>query len=412
MIFVSVTVSACAVAVMYGSSGGQVNPPESSVAAENERRTIRPLIYFSEDSPAGNATVKKQIAEDLQLSGEKELPLVFGQNRIGDFTVLIIRGRKDTAGRFDHVSQLFTFLVNNGWHSRRLGYSYDRLTERLFYKSQPLELTCGKYSTYFTALAIKELGVNSMRFRKVTNYSKNWRKGHAFREMYFPELGKWVMFDLDGGVISVLNGEPLSTLELSLATDDEYEKAIQAGLEAYGRRSMDFDTGSRDYGKGPGAKSYADRLWKERRKYFAVDKRHRFTLCSPEEFTAWKKEAERRRKITVNCDPDKYRDLFYPVARRDGVPCDITMSRKVPWGLMSGLYSLEFIERRDFYVRWTGGTARLQALLLGQPRDVMLLLTLRGAPSAVTNRTLTVTVNERQVAKIVSPNWEDDFQTI
>ena len=217
---------------------------------------------------------------------------------------------------------------------------------------------------------------------------------------------------LDGGVIAVLDGEPLSTLELSLATDDEYERAIQAGLEAYGRGPMDFDTGDKDFGEGSGARNHADSLWKSRRKYFAVHKRHRFTLCSPEAFAAWKKDAENNPKISVNCDPEEYRDRFYPVARRDGVPCDISMTRNLPWGLMGGVYSHEYVAQEDFHVRWTSGAARLQTLLFGQPRDVVVSITLRGAPSAVTNRNLTVTVNDRRVAEIVSPSWEDDFQTI
>ena len=412
-VFMPVAVLTCALAVMYGFLSGRINPPGSVTAAEHENRDLRPLVYFSEDEPDGNATVRKQILEDLQLPAGKDVSLVFGQNRLGDFTVLIIRGRRDTASRFDHVSQLFTFLVNNGWHSKRLSYNFDNLTERLFYKSQPLELTCGKFSTYFSALAVKEMGVDPKHIRSFANYRSDWRKGHVFREIYFPELRKWGMLDVDAGVIPVLDGEPLSTLELSLAEDDEYEKAIQSGLDTYGRGDMDQYSTDKDYGEGPGAKRYADKKFMERRKTIALEKRHRFTQCSPEEYALWKKDSEHRRKITVSCSPEKFRARFYPVPRSDGVPNDVSMAPQVPWAYpMGGVFRLEFSAPKKVYARWTRGTATLSTILLGQPRDVVLLLTLRGAPSAVTSRALTVAVNEQRITEIVSPVWEEGFQTI
>jgi hypothetical protein len=404
---------ACALAVIYGFPSGRTGPSLNVTSAEHEENLLRPLIYFSEDEPDGNATVRKQIIEDLQLPEEWDVSLVFGQNRIGDHSVLIVRGRRDTANRFDHVIQLFTFLINNGWHSRNLGYNFDKLTKRLFYASQPLELTCGKFSTYFSTLAVKEMGVEPRHIRSVTNYKANWRKGHAFREMYFPDLQKWVMLDVDAGVVPVLDGEPLSTLEFSLIGVDEYEKAIQAGLDTYGRGDMGHHSSERDYAKGPGANGYADRKFRERRKTFAVGKKHRFTQCSPEEYAIWKKATEHRRNITVSCNTDEYRARFYPVPRRDGVPSDVSMSSNVPWGYpMRGVSRLEFSSQEGLYARWTRGTATLRTVLLGQPRDVVLLLTVKGAPAAVRDRSLTVTVNEQRITDTVSPIWEDGIQTV
>ena len=58
--------------------------------------------------------------------------------------------------------------------------------------------------------------------------------GHAILELFFPELNKWVIFDLDMGIIPSADSIPLSMIEISRLDSVKFD-FNPVGLDKYGK---------------------------------------------------------------------------------------------------------------------------------------------------------------------------------
>lgn len=86
---------------------------------------------------------------------------------------------------------------------------------------------CVEYSIVVNG-ALNSLGIPA---RTVSLKTKNvqwtlWGAGHVVVEAYLEDLGKWIMIDGQWDVIPVLNGTPLSAIELQQALASEYTSGL------------------------------------------------------------------------------------------------------------------------------------------------------------------------------------------
>lgn len=132
---------------------------------------IKPLIFFSNcDNPAMDKGLKNRLFHEL---GIKPETIKFGENRINNYKVLLIKGDKKEANHFSAVKQLFDFITTNSIHGRLdKGKSFGELNRKLFYSQEPLSLTCGIIRMPFIRLLIEEMNFERKHIRSIVMFSK------------------------------------------------------------------------------------------------------------------------------------------------------------------------------------------------------------------------------------------------
>ena len=200
----------------------------------------QPLIYFSSfDCPDNDIELRKKMAVDSSIH------LKFGGNYIDNKKILIIKGEKDNCNSYTAIKQLFLFVVKNSKHGASKWEPLEKNICNLFYTSEPLILTCGKISNFFKKLIITYMNFSPEHARRITLHTdeslqetavgKNYLAGgHAILELFFPELNKWVIFDLDMGIIPIAAAVPLSMIEISRLDSAKFD-FNPVGLDKYGK---------------------------------------------------------------------------------------------------------------------------------------------------------------------------------
>lgn len=103
------------------------------------------------------------------------------------------------------------------------GKSHDVLAEEA--KARKIFITCGPVSGW----SISVLGDHGIRARSATSLTlENWNtydNGHAMIEAYRKDIGKWVLYDVDGNCFFTWRETPLSLVEFAYAvmSDLPYE---------------------------------------------------------------------------------------------------------------------------------------------------------------------------------------------
>lgn len=144
---------------------------------------IKPLIFFSNcDNPAMDKGLKYGLFHEL---GIKPETIKFGENRISNYKVLLIKGDKKEANHFSAVKQLFDFIATNSIHGRLdKGKYFGELNRQLFYSQEPLILTCGIIGSYFKRMLIEEMNFESKHIRKIGIFNKSCFATKAARKHY------------------------------------------------------------------------------------------------------------------------------------------------------------------------------------------------------------------------------------
>jgi hypothetical protein len=105
------------------------------------------------------------------------------------------------------------------------GKSHDALAEEA--KTRKLFLTCGPVSGW----TIGVLADHGVRARSATSLTlghwNTYDNGHAMIEVYREDLGKWVLYDVDGNCFFTWQGTPLSIVEFAYAVMRDYRYDIQ-----------------------------------------------------------------------------------------------------------------------------------------------------------------------------------------
>ena len=206
----------------------------------------RPLIYFSTNNkPNSDSKLKNKISAELKTNIIDEL--VFGENKLDKFKFIILKGNPSIeVPPFSEVLKLFRFVARNSIHKNSKQKSHQFYNQKLFYESKPIEITCGKISNYFRELLVRELKFSRKNIRTIHLFDLGFKhKGamkktgyirgqHSVLEIYFRDLGSWVLFDLDKGVIGTLNGRPVSVFKLTEANADEIN-LTPVGPDKYGK---------------------------------------------------------------------------------------------------------------------------------------------------------------------------------
>ena len=270
--------------------------------------TVEPLVFFS-TSPTPNAD--PALRKALRL--DPDVTISYGGNLVAGQKYLIIRGKEDQSGSYASVKQLAEFIIQNSVHDIGEWRPLDKNVETLFYSAEPLVMSCGKISTFFRELLSEHMGVDSRRIRHVTMHNDlsfepssvtdgYLKGGHAVLEVFFPDLEKWAVVDLDKGVLPLFGETPLSMLEI-LALDES-----RIAFEPLGRDEL---------GKGPKSRKKVNSYYRSARNDFGikVSKEYVFLFSAPREFVdIFKRNFELsnpRRKAIVVTDPGSYRDRFY-----------------------------------------------------------------------------------------------------
>ena len=187
-----------------------------------------PLIFFSNIDPSANITLQKELSK-FQIETND---IKWGVNKNSKLQFLILKKNdKDVLGSYENVKELFIFIVRNSIHVQlERGKTDSFYNKQLFFSEKPLITTCGQISGYFLRLLIKKLNFKREEIRRIFLFDrrcfdiKTWegkylRGGHLILEIYFKKPKKWIMFDLDMGVIGTINGKPCSFIELTLSQD-------------------------------------------------------------------------------------------------------------------------------------------------------------------------------------------------
>ncbi len=283
----------------------------------------RPLILFS-TLPTAN--------DDLGLRNglalEPTTILSYGENLIADRKILIIQGRESQSDSYASLRQLAEFIIQNSVHGGGKSRPLQENVEILFYSDQPLVLSCGKISVFFRDLVSEFMGVDRARIRHITMHddksldpssvTKGYlRGGHAVVEIFFPELGKWAVFDLDKGILPSLDRLPLSMIE----------------IQALGESEVAFNPIGRDeFGKGAAARQGVNTYYASARDCFGIKtgQEYVFLFSKPSRFGDVFREnfesATNRRAVIIT-DAISFRDRFY---RASGPPEAEPAARALP----------------------------------------------------------------------------------
>ena len=275
--------------------------------ARSSQRT--PLIFFSTAPvPADDPALR----EAVTLSVGSGAGLHYGENRTANKKYVILRGAQSRADSYSSIKQLAEFVISNSMHGRGQRRPLEENVARLFYSSEPLVLSCGKIAVFFRELVSEYMGVDRRRIRSIAMYkdrsfdpsavTPNFLKGgHTVLEIYFPELERWAVFDLDRGVLPVRNDTPLSMIEIQALEDS----------------AIAFEPLGRDvFGKGVKSKDKTNSLYREARRCFGISQsgKYVFLFLQPTPFIDTFRdnfEAVNHREAVIITDPSAYCDRFY-----------------------------------------------------------------------------------------------------
>ncbi len=266
-----------------------------------------PLIFFS-TSPTPNADPGLRGA----LRVDPAVAVSYGGNLVAGQKYMVIRGKEGQSDSYASVKQLAEFIIQNSVHGTGEWRPLNKNIETLFYSTEPLVMSCGKISVFFRDLLDRHMGVDSRRIRHITMHDDRsfdptsvtdgyLKGGHAVVEVFFPDLEKWVVFDLDKGVLPSLGEIPLSMLEIQ-ALDES-----RIAFEPLGRD---------EFGKGPKYRENVNSYYRSAANVFGikVSEEYVFLFSAPREFgDIFKRNFELAtpRKAILVTDPGSYRDRFY-----------------------------------------------------------------------------------------------------
>ncbi len=238
--------------------------------------------------------------------------LSYGENLISDRKILIIKGRRSQSDSYASLRQLAEFIIRNSVHGKGELRPLEKNVEILFYSSKPLVLSCGKISVFFRHLIREFMGVDRRRTRNIAMYDDRsldpssvtdgyLKGGHTVEEIYFPELGKWVVFDLDKGVLPSLAGLPLSMIEMQALEESEI------AFKPLGRDEL---------GKGLATKQQVNTYYASARDCFGIRAggEYIFLFSKPPNFGDVFRdnyESAYQRKAVIITDSISFRERFY-----------------------------------------------------------------------------------------------------
>ena len=266
-----------------------------------------PLIFFASATPVPIKDVLGK-ADD----SDSAVLLDYGESVVNNKKYLIIEGELDRSDSFESVKQLAEFIIRNSVHGAGEWRSLGENVELLFHSPEPMVLSCGKISLFFQDLLVEHMNVGKNRIRYVSMFNssgldpasvtKGYLKGgHAVLEIFFPELRKWVVFDLDKGVIPSVGDRPLSMIEMQALEEDEIM------LEPLGRD---------ENRKGQKSQKAVNKYYKSARKYFGIKTGKRYVFLysgKPGLADTFRQNFEKAngRKAEIVTDRDTYKNRFY-----------------------------------------------------------------------------------------------------
>lgn len=271
------------------------------------QKEYRPLIYFSSfDSPDKDEKLRQKIDVGITFM------LQYGENNVNNKRILIIKKEEnEPLNSYNSVRQLFEFIVQNSKQGRLENNSYNYISYTLFYTDQPLIISCGIISSWFQDFLIYFMQFSKTNVRGIVLYTDDSLQktapqdgylegGHTILELYFPELKKWVVFDLDMGIIPTSDSIPLSMFEVSQLKSSE----------------VDFYPAGRDkYGKGLKNKVSVDEFYKRAKDCFGFyGKETYFLFLMPQKFVSVFKQnflSAYKNEAVIITDPELFSQKFY-----------------------------------------------------------------------------------------------------